>query len=312
MQLVLPLELAGKSTLEFDLYNEKGQLIHKEGDTIPPELVLKLENENHLLYKIERHFSIEDFDVEPVMDRRLIQPQSIFSEKTQESLLENSRKIIRAVTQGDSIDMKDCNELKTILIDEVSSKIDKISGINELKIHDRYTFSHTINVSSISTALGLMLKLTEQEINELTMGALLHDVGKMLIPKEVLLKPGKLEPEEFEIMKSHTTKGYNYIKAKNDIPEKIALVALEHQEKYGGTGYPKALRADEISYYAQIVSIVDVYDALTSERVYKKAFTNAEAVRIMLGDGSKSFNPMMLYRFIYIANYRNKSDIIDQ
>jgi len=308
---VSPHDLIGQRFLDFDLYNEKGRLLFKKGEPIPPGLILELKANNQVLYRIDSVLKIEDFDLEPEPESKNSRPQSVFSEKRQEKLISNSKKLMQSIAEGKSIDIKSCSEANNILVDEVVSKIDKIKGINELKVFDKYTFSHTVNVSSMSTALGVILGLSDTQVSELALGALLHDVGKMLVPKEILLKPGKLEPEEFEIMKTHTTKGYEYIKAKNDVPERIAKVALEHQEKFGGFGYPNELKGEQISYYAQIVSVIDVYDALTSRRVYKMEMSNADALKLMIAEGSKSFNPIMLYRFIYIANYRNKSELVN-
>ncbi len=310
MIIVSPHDLIGQRFLDYDLYDEKGVLLFKKDEPIPPGLILELKANNQVVYRIESQLKIEDFDLEPDPEPETSRTKSVISEKNQETLILNSRKLMQSIADGQAIDIKSCSEAKDILVDEVTEKIDKIKGINELKVFDKYTFSHTVNVSSMSAALGKILGLSDEQIDDLALGALLHDVGKMLIPKQVLLKPGKLEPEEFEIIKTHTTKGYNYIKEKNELSDIIAKVALEHQEKYGGFGYPNQLKADEISYFAQIVSIIDVYDALTSRRVYKKEMSNAEALKIMIGDGSKAFNPVMLYRFIYIANYRNKSELI--
>lgn len=311
MKLITPLELAGKLNLEFDIYNAKGELLFKKGDPITPGMILEWNTNKESLYRAESKFSIEDFDVEPTSISDKENYVTVFSEKTKKTLISNSKNLMQSIVDGESINMKACTETQKVLVGEVSEKIDKIKGINELRVFDKYTFSHTVNVSTMSTALGMLLNLSEEEINELSFGAMLHDVGKMLIPKEILFKPGKLEPEEFEIIKTHTTKGYEYIMAKNEIPDKIAKVALEHQEKYSGIGYPYGLKNDEIGYYAQIVAIIDVYDALVSERVYKKGMPTADALRLMMSDGSKSFNPAMLYRFVYIANNREKTNLIN-
>ena len=153
---------------------------------------------------------------------------------------------------------------------------------------------------------------SEKEIEEITLAGLLHDIGKSKIDKEILMKPKPLAPNELEIMKQHTIYGYDIIKNKLELPEKIALVALEHQEKYGGGGYPQKLKGKEISLFAQITSIADVYDALVSKRVYKDPMSPSDALKIMLSDGSKAFNPFILYKFVYLVNYRNSEELVEK
>lgn len=310
MRTVLPLELAGKTRLNFDVYDEKGVLVIKKGELIEPGILLKMETNNLVLYKMDDNFTLEDFDNEPPISTNA-KAKSFFSEKSRESLLGNTKKIMQAVFDGDGVNAKKCDEVKDIVITEVAANLDKIKGMSELRIYDKYTFSHTINVCSLSTALGMILGLEEEYLNELSLGALLHDIGKLLVPKEILLKPGKLDENEFEIMKKHTTMGYDYLKQNTDVPEQVANVALSHQERYGGGGYPNKQKANEIHYYAQIAAIVDVYDALLSDRVYKKGMENPEVLRILLAEGSKSFNPVMLYKFVYMANYREGKKIVE-
>lgn len=145
--------------------------------------------------------------------------------------------------------------------------------------------------------------LTEQEIMDIALASIMHDVGKIAIPDAILNKPGRLTPEEFEIMKTHTTQGGELLKKIPQMKEHEAFryaydIALHHHERYDGRGYPDGLKGDEISLWAQIVSLADVYDALTSKRVYKESFAAEEAVQMIKDGKCGVFNPDLLEIFL--------------
>ncbi len=185
-----------------------------------------------------------------------------------------------------------------------NSMINIFSNIIELRNHE--SGSHTLNVQKIT---GLLLhKLVEMtgrynisssDIALISSLSALHDIGKIKIPESVLNKPGKLTPDEWELMKTHTTEGEKILKASDlDQNSKFARTARNicrwHHEKYDGKGYPDGLVGDNIPIEAQVVSLADVYDALTSERCYKKAFSHDEAIRMILGGECGAFNPLLL------------------
>lgn len=141
--------------------------------------------------------------------------------------------------------------------------------------------------------------LTEESINTISSASAMHDIGKIAIPDHILLKPGRLTPEEFEIMKTHTTKGcdllnsLNYIKTSNYFRYSYEICRYHH-ERWDGNGYPDHLKGDEIPIWAQVVALADVYDALTSERVYKPAYTHDQAVKMILNGECGQFNPILM------------------
>lgn len=141
--------------------------------------------------------------------------------------------------------------------------------------------------------------LSEQEKEQISMASIMHDVGKIAIPDQILNKPGKLTKEEFEIMKTHTVLGYDLLKAisgtQNSPLYRYAYdICRHHHERWDGRGYPDGLQGEEISPWAQIVGLADVYDALTSERVYKPPFTHEESVRMILNGECGKFNPKLM------------------
>jgi HD-GYP domain-containing protein (c-di-GMP phosphodiesterase class II) len=130
--------------------------------------------------------------------------------------------------------------------------------------------------------IGKTLGLSSQQIYEIGVAGLLHDVGKTKIPPEILNKPARLDPEEFELIKQHSAFGYRMLKERGDYNEAIELGVLQHHEKMNGTGYPLGAPAEQISSYARILTVADIYDALVTERPYKSAFSQRDAVEMIM------------------------------
>lgn len=154
--------------------------------------------------------------------------------------------------------------------------------ITALKTSDEYTFKHSVDVATMSMIVAKKMGMKHQDVYNIGIAGLLHDMGKSKIPLEILNKPARLTDEEFEVMKKHSTYGYQILKEKNDISMPIALAVLQHHEKMNGKGYPMGVTAEKISPYAKILSVVDVYDALVTERPYKKGMSQRDAIEIIM------------------------------
>ena len=155
-------------------------------------------------------------------------------------------------------------------------------NIDTLKFSDEYTFQHSVDVATISMLIAKNSNMSEREIQKIGMAGLLHDMGKSKIPNEILNKAGKLTEEEFAIMKNHSLYGYQILKEKGGIPQEVLMGVLQHHEKLNGRGYPMGVEADKISSYAKILAIADIYDALVTERPYKKAFSQQDAIEMIM------------------------------
>lgn len=156
-------------------------------------------------------------------------------------------------------------------IQQVSEKNDFYGVLAALQSKDDYTYRHNVAVGIISTLLGKWLKLKPEDLSMLTIAATLHDIGKMMIPDEVLTKPGPLTPEEYQLMKKHTTFGYEMIRDTVGTNHMQALVALQHHERMDGSGYPFGVQGNRITDFSKIVAVADVFHAMTSDRFYRKA-----------------------------------------
>ena len=154
--------------------------------------------------------------------------------------------------------------------------------ISALKVSDDYTFKHSVDVATMSMIVGRKYGLNDKQVYEIGITGLLHDIGKSKIPNEILNKAGKLTDEEFELMKQHSVFGYHILESKEDLSKEVKLGVLQHHEKANGRGYPMKVTAEKITLFARIISIADIYDALVTERPYKKPFSPRDAVEMIM------------------------------
>lgn len=199
---------------------------------------------------------------------------------------------------GRSIDPSEARELATRIVDSVVKNENALVWLTQLKNRDEYTVQHSINVCVLSVLFGRHLGLGQHDLRELGFGALLHDIGKMRIPQHILNKVDKLTNDEMELMKHHPEFGYQILKNSPDVSESAIDIAHSHHERIDGSGYPRKMAGDSISLFSKLVSIVDVYDAITSDRVYHMGISPHEALNLMYGWAPRSFNGELLQEFI--------------
>ncbi len=195
----------------------------------------------------------------------------------------------------------DAEKPKALIQELVSSVIrnpDASSWLSNLKGQDTYTADHSMNVCMISLVFGRHLGLKEGPLNELGLGALLHDIGKIRTPPEVLNKPGKLTDKEMNLMRYHTIMGRDLLIKSPGISDTVIDVAYSHHERQTGGGYPRGITGDQISLFAKMVSIVDVYDAITSNRIYHRGIRTEDALRNIYKWRGKHFDPYLAEQFM--------------
>lgn len=188
-----------------------------------------------------------------------------------------------------------------IILDLVRNKVERINLI-DLKIFEDYVVSHNVNVGVLSMYLGLKIGLSTIELQRLGVAALLHDVGKMFLDPKILNKAGKLTDEEHQMVNQHASFSYKYIKESYHIHTSTYLGILYHHEKIDGTGYPKGKKGKDIPLFSRIISICDVYDALTSNRPNRPPLLPSEAMEFMMANGNTSFDMELLKTFTRIVS----------
>ena len=180
-----------------------------------------------------------------------------------------------------------------------------------IEAKDEYTKGHSHRVAEYSVLIARELGWNEKELSNLKNAAHLHDIGKIAIPDTILNKPSKLSEEEFSIIKEHTIIGANILKNISLI-DHVQEIVRNHHERYDGKGYPDGLKGEEIPISAQVVSLADVYDALVSDRVYKKAYSHEKAIEMILNGECGMFNPLLLECLVEIQDkVRKELDIKD-
>lgn len=218
------------------------------------------------------------------------------------ALYANANKLMQNMMQdvrmGKQIHVGQCAPAVESILDSMFSAPSALLPLAQMKSRDEYTFQHSVSVAALSVAFGQVLNLPRAEIKELAMGGLLHDVGKAKVPGKILNKPGKLDDAEFAVMKNHAASTSNLLKGVEGVSEIAFNAATQHHERFDGTGYPLGLKGDEISLHGQMLAIVDVYDAITSIRVYHKGMPPTEALRKMFEWSGSHFNPRLVQAFI--------------
>jgi len=202
--------------------------------------------------------------------------------KAYNKALDRFKSVYQNVGMSNEIEIQKVQEAISPMLQEIISHQNILGRLRQIDIEDAYTYKHSVDVCMLSVMIGKWLNLTPEMLNHLAVSALLHDIGKSKIPLEILNKPGKLTAEEFELVKKHTIFGYEMIKNSTEIPE-IAYGILQHHERMDGTGYPYGLKGEDIHLFGRIIAVADIFDTMTSERVYKKKespFKTAE----LLGD----------------------------
>ena len=199
---------------------------------------------------------------------------------------------------GRAVDAGNAKKLVEEISDSVTRNPGALISLARLKTADDYTYLHSVAVCALMIALGRQLHLDERLIRQVGIAGLLHDLGKAMMPMEVLNKPGKLTDDEFAEIKKHPQYGYDALLKGSGVPEMALDVCLHHLEKVDGSGYPKGLKADQISLFAKMGAVCDVYDAITSNRPYKAGWDPAESLRKMAEWAKGHFDEAVFQAFV--------------
>lgn len=181
---------------------------------------------------------------------------------------------------------KECTDATAHIADDLLDAINQNDAIaidiSALKTSDEYTFKHSVDVATIAMIVAKQQGLSPLQIHEIGVSGLLHDVGKTQVPIDILNKPSRLDDAEFTVMKQHSLYGYQILKDRPEVSPQISLGVLQHHEKINGTGYPLGVKESKICPYAKILSVADIYDALVTERPYKSAYSQRDAVEMIM------------------------------
>ncbi len=199
---------------------------------------------------------------------------------------------------GKQVDVEKTEPLVKQIAESIIRDNDALIILSQIKQKDAYTFQHSVSVCALLVSFLRALGYDKDEIREAGIGALLHDIGKMVIPEDILNKPGALTNDEFSAMKKHVANGVDFLRDNPRISTTAIQVVSQHHERFDGSGYPNRLSGNNISRFGQMAAIVDVYDAISSDRVYRSAMPPAEALQKLTEWSKTHFNPTLVQHFI--------------
>lgn len=287
-----------------DTYSTKGKLILPKNTIITKSIISKLVNNDVLFVEIEDE-AVELSSDEDIFKTFAIDEETIKSKPEYKKFKRRYENNIRDVEEhlNDIVHKNATLDTETMLnstmniIKSTDSPLSIFTMLSTMKDYDDSTFNHSLNVSLICNIFGRWLNLSEQDIEIVTTCGLFHDIGKLMIPDHIIKKPGKLNDEEYNIIKTHSKLGYDLLK-KNKADIHVQYAALMHHEKCDGSGYPLGLTDNQIDWAAQIVTIADIYEAMTAKRVYRGALSPFTVINNFEENGLRKYNPKFLLVFL--------------
>lgn len=196
------------------------------------------------------------------------------------------------------LDFEEAVNVAGLIVDQLLDAKSISLDMFDLRTYDDYTYRHSVNVAVLSVVIGMGLSLTNDELVDLCSAAIFHDLGKLSIDKELLNKPGRLTPEENELLRRHAQMSYEILREKWNIPARVKAAVLSHHENEDGSGYPNGLVGENIHLFAKILHVADVYDALSSVRSYKKAYSFSESLEYLMGGSGSLFDRDVVMAFM--------------
>lgn len=285
------------------IYDNDGVILLKEGVILTANIIQRIKNVGiYSLYISDEYSEIEIEDtIKPeIRQKAVVTIKKAFDNFHQYNKHLNNPSMSlkqKSILKSRESYIKSISNISKEIVNELLSKKDLLINLVDIKSMDNYTYQHCVNVAVLSLILGIELQLNKFELYDLCIGAMLHDIGKMLIPSEIIKKDSNLTIEEFNMIKEHPLRGYEYLKGSFDISAPARAIILQHHEKYNGEGYPNGLKKNEISKLSRIVALADVYDALTSDRPYRKALCPNEAMEYIMGSGGTHFDYSIVKAF---------------
>ncbi len=280
-----------------DVYTIGGNMIVPEDTLITDYIIKKL-----IEFKVEKVFI---YKTNAIHGNEYMNHSEISD--TQKNYIDNVNKVktmIQDLAAGKGLDFSKAEEVSDNIYSQINECSSLMDCVNSIRIADNYTYAHLINVSVYSMLLAKWMGLSKKRMKDVVMAGLLHDVGKSQIPSEILNKKGALTEAEFEIMKRHTVYGYEIIKGNNDISMDVKRAVIMHHEKEDGTGYPYGIKGEQKNLYSKILTVADIFDAITSERVYRGRQTPFVAFKELERVGFDSLDPkVMMIMFKNMPRY---------
>ncbi|MBN4049402.1 HD-GYP domain-containing protein [Clostridium estertheticum] len=268
-----------------NIFTNDGSILLRTGVKLTKQYIEKLKDLG-VFYVYVEDARLDDISIE---DEKLSDLKAI--------TMKNMARIMKNVTVGDRKGTKESLAVVEDLVNHIIEMGDVNKSLYDIQTFDNYTYLHSIDTGIMAIFLGMSMNLKESELKELSIGAILHDIGKTKVPKDIITKPGKLTVEEFEEIKKHPTYGRNILEKNFSISTEVLKAVEHHHERVDGNGYPFGLTSNEISKFAKIICICDVYDAVSNDRTYREKFNPSDAYELILAGCGNAFDEEIVQRF---------------
>ncbi len=272
------------------IWNEAGHPLLQKGVVVTDGILVRLKQLNiHYIYiedRISYGIEIEE-TVEPALRSKIVNK---ITESFHSVRKLNSKQISFVLDQQS----KAIGNIVEDLLQAVLDSKEILMVLTDAFMYDEYLYQHSFQVTLYSLAIGKEMGYSYEDLRLIGMGALLHDIGKLMVPKEILLKPDPLTDEEYEIMKQHTKHGFDLLRNLHSVSLLVAHCAFQHHERLDGSGYPRGIMDAEIHPFAKIIGVADVFDAVTSNRVYREKLLPSQGMAIIEAGSGTIFSPTVV------------------
>lgn len=302
IECVKPNSIIGKT-----LYDTEGRVLARSGLTLTKGIIKKIKDINILsIYIIDEYSSeeIEDTIKPELRQKAILTIKEAFSNL-------NRITVADKFSKKESVYFNNIENMANNLIENVLSNKSVLLSLVDIRTMDNYLYSHAVNVAVTSLILGIALKLPKRQLQYLCTGALLHDVGKVFVPKEILMKTDAFTDEEILMLEKHSTLGYKYLSDTYNLSAHTKMIVLQHHERPDGLGYPNKLVNDEINILSKIVSIADTYDTLSAGRPNKKALFPSDVLEFLIANAGTMFDYDMVNTFCKVVIPFSKGTLVD-
>ncbi len=238
-------------------------------------------------------------DLKDYLQKNIYQGPRRIGVETQKLAVSVAEKIETTVKENLPIDFVDeTKELIDCVLQDLGNEYNDVINLLDIQSYDDFNYSHSLNVAVIAMVFARKLGVSRTIIKDIGFAGIIHDIGKLRIPYDIINKKEQLLTEEYEIIKRHPRYGYEILKGSKDISDQLKKMVLTHHEKYDGTGYPFGLKEDQIDDATYILSLAEVFDALTTELSYKLSFSPQKAFNLIIRDSGTRFKPDLAHRFV--------------
>lgn len=288
--------VTGEAYLAKNLFNNSGNILLKKGTQLTESLLKRIEENNIFTIYIDDGYSDKEIQelVRPELKQKAVQAlretftyieKSNFLEKRLDGTLKKNL-MIKSMEKY----VSGLKAISEMIIEEIASNHQLMINMVDIKNLDNYTYEHSLNVAVMSLVVGIEMKMNHKDLSQLFLGALLHDVGKSMLPKELVTKKDPYTEDDVAIMRAHPTLGYEYLKENYAFQNACKMAVLQHHERYDGTGYPRGIKGDLIHKFAKIIAVSDAYDAMTSDTYQSRAVPPNEALEYIMGSSGSHFD----------------------